>query len=173
VSVTFLGTKSVGAFAKGFDTLALPQLLAFLNELLSQQGDLSARLAVYANIAGVAITDPATMIAQIEAAILAMKDQIAAIVAGFIPAIPTFSASVDATSWCSCQSSQHCRSSYDQIKAPVSLGGVHLFSVDSTPADVGGELASLVSGGIDGGLPNARIARRDRRDLRRRRRSPH
>jgi hypothetical protein len=133
VSVTFLGTKSVGAFAKGIDTLALPQLLSLSERAPRQQGDLSARLAVYANLAGVALTDPATMIAQIEATILAMKDQIAAIVAGFIPAIPTFSASVDADLLVLLPKLAALQIIYDQIKGAVSLGGVHLFSVDSTP----------------------------------------
>lgn len=157
MSVEYLGSKSLGAVAIGVDLLALPQLLQFLAELLSQKGDIVARLAVYAQLTGVAITDPATLIAQLEAAILALKDQVAAIVAGAIPAIPTISAGVDAELALLLPRIAALQLIVDQLNAAVSAGGVHAFKIDSTAAEVGGELASLVSGGIGGGLPSARI----------------
>ena len=157
MSFTFLGTKSVGSFAKSLPDLALPELLAFLAELTRQQGDFSARLATYVQLSGIAITDPATLIAQLTAAIAALKDQIAAIVAGAIPAIPTITASVDADLAILLPKLAALQLIVDQINAAISLGGLHCFKVDSTPADLGGEVSSLIGGGIAGGLASARI----------------
>jgi hypothetical protein len=157
VSVTYLGSKSIGQIAIGISALSLPQLLAFLNELLRQQGDLEARIALYVQYTGVAVTDPATLAAQLEAAILALKDQIAAIVASAIPAMPTINAGVEAELTALLPRLAALQLIYDQLDAAMKVAGVHAFRIDSKPAELGNELQALIGGGIAGGLPNARV----------------
>jgi hypothetical protein len=157
MSVTHLGSKSVGAINIGVSTIALPQLSALLADLLSRiaalQGQVTANLALIATL-----PDPAAMAAAIAAAAAAAVSQIAAIITS-IPA-PLVSANVTlGVDLAGLQSLLVAlQLAVDTLTAAVSAGGVHAFRVDSTAAAVAGELSALTSGGMPGGgLPGARV----------------
>lgn len=155
MAVTFLGTKSVGAACIGV-ALAVPALAAALADLLSRLADLQGQVA--ANIALItSVPDPMAILAAIEGAVKGLVDNITGIVASIpgplIEANATLGLDIAALLALKLQ----LETLIGTLTAAVSAGGVHAFKVDSTPAMVGTELAALVSGGIAGGLSNARI----------------
>ncbi len=155
MSVTFLGTKSLGAanIALG---LAAPAIAAFIADVLARiaalQGQVTANLALIATL-----PDPVAMAQAIAAAAAAALAAIADIITS-IP-LPLIDANVglglDLAALLALL--PQIQLIFDTLTAAVSAGGVHAFKVDATPATVGGELSALVSGGINGGLANARI----------------
>lgn len=157
MSVSHLGSKTLGAVSIGVTTLTLPQVLQYLSELLSQQAELVARLDAYASIQ-VSFTDPATLIAQLQAALAGFSSQLAAIAAGALPTIGDATLSINADLAGLGLRVAALRDLTTQLEVALSAGGLHAFSVDSTAATVGAELAAQTAGGMPGGgLPNARV----------------
>lgn len=154
--IKYLGSKTLGAISLALGQ-ALPALDAYLKELLSQNGELAGRLEVYARFSG-AVADPTTLAAQLAAAIANFPAQLSSIALGAMPSVTTAVASVNADMLKLAARLNGLRMLYEALSAAASAGGVHAFAVDSTPANVGPELAAEVSGGMPGGgLPGARI----------------
>lgn len=154
MSVTFLGTKSIGSVAPVI-ALTLPALNGYLSSLLAQAADLASRLNILAQMS-VDLAVPSVP-AAITAALTAITSQLTSIAAGMLPTASAAIVGLNAELAGINLSLAAIRTVVDTITLAASAGGVHAFAIDSTPATVGGELAALVSGGINGGLPTARI----------------
>lgn len=157
MAVTHLGSKTVGAVNPGVQTLALPALLQYLADLASRLAMLGDQLSAYAD-ASVSFTNPLDVLAALEETIALLAAQIADIATGILPTIGTASADCNAQLGGLKLQLDALDTLVKQLEAAASTGGVHAFSVDSTPGNVGAELGSLIGGGMpDGGPPTARI----------------
>jgi hypothetical protein len=145
--ITHLGSKTVGAICIGLSAIALPSLAHYLDELAAKVADYKARLDAYVKISA-HFTSPAALITQLEAAILGLKDRLAAIVAGAIPAIPTATASVTADLGLVLPKFAALQLIIDELKLSLSAGGVHAYSVDGDAASVGSDLGATIAGGL-------------------------
>lgn len=155
MSVTYLGGKSVGQVCIGV-AAAVPALSASLSELLARlanlQGQVTANLALLATL-----PDPVALAAAIEAAALAAVTQIANIIASIPAPLIQANASLGVDIAALISLRDLLVSLVADLSAAISAGGIHAWSVDSTAAAVGGELAAALSGGVPGALPNARV----------------
>ncbi len=152
-----LGSKTVGAINIGVAALSLPALLQYLAELQAQQAELLARLNLYVQVSAT-FTDPTALIAQLQAAIAALMSQIAAILAGVLPSLPTATASVNVEIGALLPKLLPLNALITSINAAISAGGIHAWSIDTTAAQLGGEVSAGVAGGLPGGgLPGARV----------------
>ncbi len=154
--IKHLGSKTVGSVSLAVG-LALPTLAQYLADLLSRHGELTGRLSTYANL-GIALANPAAIAAQLTSALAALTSQLASIAAGALPSVTTATASVNVDIGTIGVNLSAIQALINNLNAAASAGGLHAFSVDSTAASVGAELASQVSSGMPGGgLPGARV----------------
>lgn len=154
--VAYVGSKTIGAACISIG-LAVPALSSTLSDLLSRIAGLQAQ--INANLAAIAVPmDPLQLAAALAAAAADIATQIPQIVAS----VPLSSIEANVTLSSDLASllafKTLLESAVTTLTAAASAGGLHVLSVDSTPAAVGGELAGVVSTGMPGGgLPTARI----------------
>ena len=156
MSVTYVGSKSIGAVCLSI-ALAVPALTPALSDLVTRIGSLQSQIAANAATAA-SPPNPVALAASLASAAAAAVASIPVIVAS-IPG-PLLAANItlaaDVASLLALQALL--TSALSTLSAAASAGGLHVLSVDSTPATVGTELASLVSSGMPGGgLPTARV----------------
>lgn len=156
MSVTYLGSKSIGAVCLSI-ALAVPALTPALSDLVGRIGSLQAQIA--GNAATIAAPpNPVALAASLTSAAAAAVASIPLIVAS-IPA-PLLAANVTLAADVAALLALKdlINAALLPLSAAASAGGLHALAVDSTPATVGTELASLVSSGMPGGgLPTARV----------------
>ncbi len=155
MAVTYITTTSL-ASANLAIPLVLPALTQMITDLLARLAELTGQ--INANVALLAtLPNPADLAAAIAAAAASALSQIANIITSIpqplIEANLSFGAKFLALDVFRVQ----LESILTTLNGALSAGGVHVFKVDSTAAAVGSELAALVSGGINGGLPGARV----------------
>lgn len=157
MAVTHLGSKTLGAVHPGLKTLALPALLQYLNDLISQVASLTSQATQYAQLLATP-PNPLQLLAELKQVIDTLAAQIATIAASVLPTLTAGSISFAAQLGALELKLAGIRALHSEIEAALSAGGVHAFAIDSTPATVGSELAARVAGGMPGGgLPGARI----------------
>jgi hypothetical protein len=156
MAVTHLGSKTVGAINIGV-TLALPALAAALADLLARLAALTAQFT--ANVALLAsLPDPTELAAAIAAAAAAAVGTITDIITNIPGPIASAQVSLGAELGLLNGIRIALEDVVNTLKAAVSAGGVHAFSVDTTNTAVAGELAAALTGGLPGGgVPTARV----------------
>jgi len=156
MSVTYVGSYSVGS-ANLAVAAALPVLSSLLSDLLSRIASLQGQIDANASIIATP-PDPTALAAQLAAAAASAVASITAIVASVPTAMVQANASLGADLGALLALRASLQTIVDTFSAAASAGGLHVLAVDSTPAQVGGELGGAVSGGMPGGgLPTARI----------------
>lgn len=156
MSVSTIGTLSIGAVNIGV-ALAIPVLGSSLSEILSLVASLQAQIAANLTLS-LTLPDPlaiAAAIAEAAASAVARIEEILLNLPG-----PLIDANLDLSAQLSLllSLSVSLNGLLATLNAAASLGGLHAFAVDSTPATIGGEIDALVSGGMPGGgLPTARV----------------
>lgn len=154
--ITHLGSKTLGALNPMLATLTTTALSDYLNSLHVRFNELTAMSQHYVKLA--TLPDPATMAAQLSAALASIGSQLATLALGAIPTIGIAQADFVVQLGLIGVQLAAVTAVMADLVAALSAGGVHAFSVDSTAATVGPELTALVSGGMPGGgLPNARV----------------
>lgn len=156
MTVTYLGSRSVAGVNLALAT-SLPALNAYVASLLAARSDLQARIETYASLS-VTLADPASIAAQLAAALGTLAGTLTSIAAGALPTVSAASAGAAADLAALGVTISGVRAIVDTLTAAASAGGIHGFAVDSTAGTVGSELALLVSSGLPGGGgPAARV----------------
>jgi len=143
MSVTLVGTKTVGQVCLSI-ALALPALSGSLSDLLARIANLEAQ--VTANVALIATPpDPTALAAAIAAAATAAVSQIAAILASIPGPLLEANASLSADVVALLSLKGLLETVVATFTTAGSVGGVHVWSIDSTAADVPAELSAALT----------------------------